>query len=492
MRDDDLPAHLRDDERIADLERRRGAFRDDPYRPGYHFVPPGGTLHDPNGACYWNGRYHLFYQFWPPHLTEDRSWDEAMHWGHAVSDDLLYWQDLPIALAPDPGPETSCYSGQALVEDDRVVLAYHGPGAGNCVATADDEFLVDVEKHPDNPVIPLDEDAPYDVFDPCLWREGDTYYSLSGGETEGRTAEFLFRSADLAEWEYLGPLVDDGHHTDLGEDGAVPNFFAVGDTHVLLFFSHNRGPQYYVGEYEGGGGAFEIDDHGRMNFGPVAHSNLHAPSVVTDDDRRVAVFNVKGGVEDRRERPWEGWTEVMSLPRVLDIGDGGLTVDPVPEVETLRADHHRVEDRAIPANDEVVVSETAGASIELAATVAVDDAQEVGMTVLRSPDGAEETTISYWDAVDALGIDTSRSTERVDVLGRPPEVGPLALADDERLRLRVFVDRSIVEVFANGRQCLTARAYPDRSDSVGVSLFARRGSAHLASMDLWTMQDVWT
>jgi hypothetical protein len=211
---EELPERLRNHEQVQAFERNREAFRDDPYRPDYHFTPPGGTLHDPNGACYWNGRYHLFYQFWPPDRDEARPWDEAMHWGHAVSDDLLHWQDLPVALSAATGLERSCYSGQALVEDDRVVLMYHGPGAGNCIATSDDPFLATVEKHPDNPVVPIDEDAPYRVFDPCLWHEDGTYYSLSGSYAGGergedsRDVQFLFRSGDLSEWEYLGPLVE--------------------------------------------------------------------------------------------------------------------------------------------------------------------------------------------------------------------------------------------------------------------------------------------
>jgi len=278
---------------------------------------------------YWNGRYHLFYQFWPPGVGADRTWSEAMHWGHAVSDDLVHWTDLPPALSPDDGPEDGCYSGQSLVEDDRVVLMYFGTGAGNCIATAEGPFLTDVRRHPNNPVIPLDEDAPYEVFDPCLWREDGTYYSLSGGVSDGRTAEFFFQSDDLADWEYLGTLIEDGFYTDPGEDGAVPNFFELDGSHVLLFFSHARGPQYYVGEYD-------------------------------------------------------------------------------PEA-----------------------------------------------------------------------------------LVRTPEVGPLALDDGEHLDLRVFVDRSVIEVFANGRQSLTTRVYPTRDDSVGVSVQARRGGARLESMDVWDMQSIW-
>ena len=92
------------------LQRMREARRaksDDRHRPRYHYVNPEYTLNDPNGLCFWQGRWHLFYQARPPE-------DPRQHWGHAVSPDLIHWRDLPYAIGP--GPEERCYSGTALVE----------------------------------------------------------------------------------------------------------------------------------------------------------------------------------------------------------------------------------------------------------------------------------------------------------------------------------------------------------------------------------------
>jgi len=495
---DELPSGVDNTEQIRSFQRNRASFRDDSYHPAYHFVPPGGILHDPNGACYWNGRYHVFYQFWPPDLTENREWNEAMHWGHAASTDLVHWQDLPVALSADTGPEQSCYSGQALVEDDRVILMYHGPGAGNCIATSSDPLLESFEKHPDNPVIPIDEDAPYRVFDPCLWKEKGTYYSLSGsylGEERGngsRDVEFLFASDDLSDWEYLHPLVEGGFHTEPSEDGAVPNFFSLGEKTVLLFFSHTRGPQYYVGEYDEDDHTFDVEGHGRMNFGPVKHGNLHAPSTLeAPDGRRIAFFNVQESLDRRDEKPWESWSQVLSLPRVLELESEHVTVTPPSELTSLRTDERTVEPGTISANSERLLDDIGGRSIEIHAQITPDEAAEVGIRVLRSSDGAERTTVSYWDAVDSLGIDTGASTSNPHVLGRTPEIGPLELSDGEPLDLRVFVDRSVIEVFANGRQSLTTRVYPSRDLNAGISLFARRGAAKLDSMTVWDMRSIW-
>ena len=97
----------------------RAAKADDPHRPIYHYVNPEGRLNDPNGLCHWQGRWHLFYQAYP--LDDPRQ-----HWGHVVSDDLVHWRDLPLAIYP--GPERACFSGATFVEEDRVILFNMNPG----------------------------------------------------------------------------------------------------------------------------------------------------------------------------------------------------------------------------------------------------------------------------------------------------------------------------------------------------------------------------
>ena len=121
----------------------------------------------------------------------------------------------------------------------------------------------------------------------------------------------------------------------------------------------------------------------------------------------------------------------------------------------------------------------------------------MGLCVLRSPDGREETRISLFQTKDqhpkthSLQIDVSAASLRSDILARTPENGPFTLEQGEPLRLRIFIDRSIIEVFANGRQCLTIRAYPQRDDSSGVAIFARGGRAKLLALDAWQMESIW-
>ena len=115
-----LPEQQRELEGNPLLERMKESrmrMKDDKFRPKYHYVNPEGKIHDPNGLCFWQGNWHLFYQAYPPE-------DTRQHWGHAISHDLIHWRDLPYAIYP--GPENCCFSGATLAEENRVIAMYHG------------------------------------------------------------------------------------------------------------------------------------------------------------------------------------------------------------------------------------------------------------------------------------------------------------------------------------------------------------------------------
>ncbi|MDA0193532.1 MAG: glycoside hydrolase family 32 protein [Bacteroidetes bacterium] len=122
---------------ILRFKESRKKLAEDPHVPLYHFVSPENRLNDPNGLSFWQDRWHMFYQGYPPE-------DPRQHWGHAVSDDMIHWKDLPYAIYPNP--EQACFSGSALVEDDRVIAMYHGTRVGNMVAVSSDPLLLNWEK----------------------------------------------------------------------------------------------------------------------------------------------------------------------------------------------------------------------------------------------------------------------------------------------------------------------------------------------------------
>ena len=479
----------------------RAAMAGDPHRPVYHYVNPEGRLNDPNGLCVWRGRWHLFYQGYPPE-------DPRQHWGHAVSTDLVRWRDLPYAIYPDP--EDKCFSGTTLVEDDRVIAMYHGTQAGTMVAVSSDPLLLNWEKVTGRPVIPFpapgEPPVPYNIFDPCLWKHDGVYYALTAGTRpngpggKNMRANFLHRSKDLATWEYLHPFVENDRYSLVGDDGACPYFWPIGDRHILLHFSHMSGGKYLLGDYDTKRDKFVVTGGGDFNFGPVGPAGVHAPSATPDGQGGVIViFNMNPG------RRVGGWDQIMTLPRRLTLLRGdALGVEPAGDIESLRAARRRVEHTALPANQDVVLPNVAGDAMEIVAEIDPQGAPVIALDVLRSPGAEERTRVLFYPGggyrrndysrgpqCSAISIDTSRSSTLPDARCRPAETADVLIDEGEPLRLRVFVDRSIVEVFVNGRQCVAVRVYPGRADSTGVSLRAHGRPAALLALDAWQMKNIY-
>ncbi len=495
-------AQLKDNPLMKRFAESRKRLAGDPWRPLYHFVSPESTMNDPNGLCFWQGRWHLFYQAYPPE-------DTRQHWGHAVSDDLVHWRDLPYAIYPDP--EEKCFSGSALVDGDRVIAMYHGVKAGTMVAVSSDPLLLNWKKVTGQAVIPFPKPGepppPYNIFDPCIWKKGDTYYALTAGTlTDGPggkrvRAWFLHRSADLAKWEYLHPFAENDRYGLVGDDGACPYFWPIGDKHILLHFSHMSGGKYLIGDYDKQRDKFVVINAGDFNFGPAWPSGVHAPSACPDGEGGVIViFNMNPG------KPTKGWNQIMSLPRRLTLVNGQeLTQEPAGDIESLRCDHQHVGETKLPANHEVVLDGVKGNAMEFVAEIERRGAPVVEMNVLRSPNREEFTRIAFFhdkgydrqrlgvgEGRDSLiSIDMSRASTLPDVQPRAPETAPVYLEPDEPLRLRVFVDRSVVEVFVNGKQCVAVRVYPGRDDSLGVSFRAQGRDAVLKSFDAWRMRSIY-
>lgn len=485
----------------ADARRRREGMSADPHRPRYHFTPPVNWMNDPNGVIEWQGKYHLFYQ----HNPHDAVWD-SMHWGHAVSDDLVRWADQPIALTPTPGgpDEDGCWSGCALNNNGVPTIFYTGVRGDwrlphnqrVCMATATDD-LISWEKHPGNPVIPH---PPGGVRvagfrDPSVWREGEHWYmAIGSGIQDIGGAVLLYRSSDLISWEYLHPLcVGDKHdtrHIWTGSVWEVPQFFPLGDKHVLIFTAW-EGEQLYTvymtGEYRDH--RFTPDLVRKLDYGDRHYC---APYTMIDSQGRRILWGWIGEGRAIAAQQAAGWSGVMALPRVLSLlDDGRLAIRPVKETDSLRGEHHRFTDIDLSSASEDFSIDLQGDSLEILAEIDPASAHECRIKVRCSPDGAEETTIFYDALRKKLGVDRRNSALRKDggILSDVQD-GDFEVSPGETLRLRVFVDASVIEVYANEHTCITSRIYPSRTDSTGLSVSAR-GEARINALDIWRLSSIW-
>ena len=476
-------AQLKDNPLILRFEEFRKKLASDPYRPAYHFVSPENMMNDPNGLCFWQGRWHMFYQGYPPDEFPDPKdiKKRRQHWGHAVSEDLIHWRDLPYAIYP--GIEKMCFSGSTIVEEDRVVAFYPGIGAGQMVAISKDPLLLNWEKIGGNPV-----KSP--VGDSYIWKEDGLYFGLVG-------ADCLVSSISLVDWTVHGGFLE-GNPFPLGDAWACPNFVPISNKHLLLSFSHTTGGQYLLGDYNKQNHKFKPYAHGRFNHGTVAPGGVHAPSAVSDGKGGVInILNINDGKYS------DDWDQLMSLAQRLTLTtDSQLQIEPVDAITSLRGKHQHVVETLLPANKEIVLEAIKGNTLELEAEIDPQLSRWVQLNVLRSPNTEELTSITFYNYDRELAfwyhtqsvvcLDGSRSSNLPDVWLRPPERAVVERRQGKTLKLRVFIDRSVVEVFVNGRQYLAMRVYPGRKDSLGVSLLAQGQDAVLKSLDAWKMKSIWS
>jgi beta-fructofuranosidase len=483
----------------------------DPYRPRYHFCVPEdmGQPGDPNGAFFFGGRYHLMYLY-------NRS-GSGFCWGHISSSDLLHWRHHPDAIGPGSGDE-GCFSGGAFVDEDGAAyLSYwmlwgaKGIGLARSHGPAFDTWT----KSEANPVIRSTEWGITEIKDTAgtssllgsadpsnIWKKNGRYYMLTGNllvlNKIGRAAEaplseqgdrlYLFVSDDLKSWKYLHRFYErKPEWTDHSEDNMCPSFLplpgsaeggAPSGKHLLLFISHNRGCQYYIGEYRDD--RFYPESHGRMTW---VDSTFFAPEALIDGQGRQIMWawltdNPSGEKES-------GWSGVYGLPRTLWLGeDGTLRQQPVKELESLRRHQRSWENVAVAAGTDHRLEGVVGDACELSLEIVVGSAQRCGLKVRGSPNREEETLLYYDVSQQQLVFDATRSGGD----GRKVvERAPFSLPPGEILKLRVFVDRSVVEVFANDRQAICRRVYPTRADSLGAALFSVGSEAQFRRVQAWEM-----
>ncbi|MGH2562844.1 MAG: glycoside hydrolase family 32 protein, partial [Thermomicrobiales bacterium] len=385
---------------VSEMPPRQEAA-DDPHRPRYHFLPPANWMNDPNGLIQWRGRYHLFYQYNP----HGPFWG-TIHWGHAVSADLVHWSDRPVALAPTPGgpDQDGCYSGCAVDHNGVATIVYtgvRGKAQLPCIATSRDDDLLTWQKHAANPVI---ASPPHDLDlvafrDHSVWNEAGVWYQVVGAGITciGGTA-LLYRSEDLVRWEYLHPLyVGDKDQTEplwTGQMWECPAFFALADKHTLVVSVMDDKGVHYA--------AYMVGAYANHRFTPHAQGiidaggHFYAPQVFADDKGRRIMFGwLREGRGQQAQRA-AGWSGVMSLPRILSVlPDGTLGMVPAPELKALRRAHRRLGGIELTPETLGALDGDRGDALEIIAEFAPGDAAEVGLKVRCSPDGEEETLISY-------------------------------------------------------------------------------------------------
>ncbi|VVD05774.1 unnamed protein product [Leptidea sinapis] len=415
------------------------------FRLHYHLMPPVGWMNDPNGFSYYNGQFHMFYQFYP----YDSVWG-PMHWGHSISSDLVHWEELPTALIPE---NEMCFSGSAVDDDGVLTLIYTGRETiaqepfyreGQYLAFSDDG--VNFHKYKGNPVLPAAPNGSPDFRDPKVWKHGDYWYLIVGSKTsDERGRVLLYKSKDLKEWEFLTVLGES--NGDMGYMWECPDFFELDGKFVLLMspqgleakgdrFKNTYQTGYIIGTFNYTTYEFiqEVDFQ-EIDYG----HDFYATQTLEHEGERylVAWFSMW---EVPHPEADDGWAGALTIVRQLELRDNQIIMRPVEEIVQLREEFlmdgelHSDEETELPRATELIVLGDLSEDIEL---------------LLEGVDGGDAVRLR-WEArsqhvVVERGGDERRASWR-------PARGAT---------WRLFLDASSLELFCGeGEAVFSTRAYP--------------------------------
>ena len=430
---------------------------DDPERPQFHLLPARNWMNDPNGPIYFNGRYHMFFQYNPLAAP----WGD-MSWNHAVSLDMLHWTHLPVAMTPTPGSPDAygVFSGSALQVGKRVYAVYtgtvkstpekatiHADGVqeSQCLAWSDDPNLITWTKDPE-PIIPLPPCPVTGFRDPSAWQQGDAYYMTVGsGVAKAGGCVLLYRSHDLKSWEYLHKLTEGtwtpsatGEPTsnpcDDGEMWECPDFFPLPGSplasHCLIYSTLGK-VYWQSGTLDSATMLFHPLKTGLLDIS-IQDAAFYAPKTQLDALGNRILW---GWIPERRPEAAmrrAGWSGMMSLPRVLTLTpDGNLHQQFLPATSQLR----RPDKQFLQQLNATSYAMIRAATGEFLSTRATQLSLNAGITTLL--------TVSY-----------SPDTHTFIADGQTIQLQP-----GDSPNLHAFIDGSVIELLLGNRIGYTKRFY---------------------------------
>lgn len=428
-------------------------------RPLFHLTPKIGWMNDPNGLSYYGKKYHLFYQYYP----YDTKWG-PMYWGHAVSEDLVKWEYLPAALAPDmPYDAQGCFSGSAIeTTDGKHLLMYtgvmrEGPISENerwlqrqCMAIGDG---LNYEKYECNPV--LDEkDLPegcdrYEFRDPKMWRdEAGIYHCVVVSCDEEKDGMVLhYSSQDAKNWKFEKKLMENHHR--IGKIWECPDYFVLEDKHVLIVSPLDVNPHGYENQNRNSAICFVGDSQDNirkeryqcLDYG----IDFYAPqTVLSPDGRRIMIGWLQNWDTCDVYRGKTRWFGQMSVPRELSLRNGKLLQSPIREIEQLRKNELCYQNVLVNGNLEL--DGILGRQIDLELEIMPGDSQDSyrRFTICFAKKGEVYSSICYFPFESKIVME--RPTLDLDKrFYRECRLQTQMSA----IKMRILLDRYSAEVFIN-------------------------------------------
>jgi fructan beta-fructosidase len=494
------------------------------HRPQFHFSPPAMWMNDPNGMVYYAGEYHLFYQYYP----DDTVWG-PMHWGHAVSTDLVHWTQLPIALYPDE--LGYIFSGSAVVDwrnssgfgvDGKpplvAIFTYHNPDLAKAggkdheyqgIAWSNDRGR-SWQKYRGNPVLPNTLKL-QDFRDPkVFWHEESRQWVMA---LSAHDHVQFWGSPNLKDWAFLSDFGrDQGAHGGVWECPDLIRLTVQGSDEVrwVLILNLNpggpqggSGTQYFVGDFDGkrfvldGSFARTLREKGAMwvdsgadNYAGVTWSGVPA------EDGRALFIGWMGNWDYAQQVPTSTWRSAMTLPRELRLvltEDGyRLFSQPAEELLQLRDESLAIEPVTIGANTSVALDIGFPVSrSEFLLEFESPDSGQVDFGIELRNDLGERYRFGYDGPSGQFYSDRTASgdvsfSEKFSAVHRADRISA-----DATLGLHLFIDVASIEAFADdGANVMTETFFPTREFNA-ISVYAKGGSVQLSKGEAYSLKSIW-
>lgn len=495
-------------------EPQRDATGPEQFRPAIHYTSRRNWINDPNGLIYHQGRYHLFYQYNPR-----SSWHANMSWGHASSTDLLNWEEHPVAIPCDKYEQI--FSGSAVYDNHNtsglgttnnppLVAVYTSaytdasPLAGRQAQSL--AYSLDGgaswTKYAANPVL---DRGSANFRDPKVFRhtQGDSsYWVMVAVEAEDHTVE-LYRSDNLTDWTHLSSF---GPANATGGVWECPDLFELpvdgdpGTTRWMLVVNLNpggvaggSGAQYFIGNFDGATFTSESTvtegmeptpgrrrEYGWLDWG---HDYYAAVSYNDTPDGRRIMTGWMNNWDYAANVPHDPWRGAMTLPRQITLTRNNGSIRPrqrvVREIDAAfdAGPSTRSGPVAISNGTHILATQEAGVPQRIDVVITPDTATDVGLIIRGG--GGHGTRIGYNASTSCLYVDRTKSgVVAFDPSFASIESVTVPLADGE-LALRIYLDRSSVEVFtADGLASITDQIFPLETGR-DFSAYANAGTATL-------------
>jgi fructan beta-fructosidase len=461
------------------------------YRPQFHFTPPAMWMNDPNGLVYYKGEYHVFYQYHP----ESTVWG-PMHWGHAISRDLIHWEHLPIALYPDENGMV--FSGSAVVDWNNTagfgkealvaIFTYNK----NYVETQNLAYSTDNgrtwTKYVGNPVIPHPEHL-INFRDPkVFWHIDHWVMSLAAGDTI-----LFYTASDLKHWELSGSF--GGGYGSIDGVWETPDLFQLpvdnsSETRWVLTVgvgnghpAGGSGTQYFIGDFDGNN--FISENPKDTVLWADRGADYYAPQSWSDEpNHRRLMLGWMSNWQYAKDVPTTNWRGAFNLIREVSLRrtPQGIRLihQPIPELKTLRTESQHWENETLTPGINLL-TDLHCAVFEINAEFQItDNINHLGFHVRVGED--EYTTIAYSVSEQKLFVDRAHSGQSAFHADFPKVHFTELACTANILRLHIFVDHSSVEVFANDGLVVIADCIFPSAESTGIELFVEGDTARLNSL----------